>query len=53
MAATAAPAEPVRFASNWQMTSIADGFLIVRHPELQATLRMADRVGSELHLFAG
>jgi biotin carboxylase len=38
---------------NWKMTSIGDGYLIVRHPELQTTLRMADRIGRELRLIAG
>ena len=38
---------------DWQMTSLADGYLIVRHPELQETLRLADRVGRDLRLFAG
>jgi hypothetical protein len=32
---------------------ISDGYLIVRHPELQRTLEIADRVGRELRLYAG
>jgi hypothetical protein len=26
---------------------------VVRHPDLQATLDMADAVGTDLHLYAG
>ncbi|MEZ5332049.1 MAG: hypothetical protein R2991_08325 [Thermoanaerobaculia bacterium] len=38
---------------DWRHMQISDGYLIVRHPELQATLEIADRVGSELTLHAG
>ncbi|RMH19729.1 MAG: ATP-grasp domain-containing protein [Acidobacteria bacterium] len=38
---------------DWRQTLISDGYLIVRHPELRATLEMADRVGTDLQLFAG
>jgi len=37
---------------NWKMTSVADGYLIVRDPDLQTTLALADRVGERLQLFA-
>jgi biotin carboxylase len=37
---------------NWLQTLISDGFLIVRHPDLGRTVQMADRIGSELKLFA-
>ena len=37
---------------NWLHTLVSDGFLIVRHPDLAETLAMADRVGTELRLFA-
>ncbi len=37
---------------NWLQTLISDGFLVLRHPDLQTTLRMADRVGEELRLYA-
>jgi hypothetical protein len=26
---------------------------MLRHPDLQTTMEMADKVGSELHLYAG
>jgi len=37
---------------DWRKTLVSDGFIMLRHPELSATLEMADRVGSELHLYA-
>ncbi len=38
---------------NWKATLISDGYLIVRHPELEHALNMADRVGTDLQLYAG
>ncbi len=38
---------------NWLLTLVSDGFLVVRHPDLQTTLDIADAVGSDLHLYAG
>ena len=38
---------------NWILTLVSDGFLVVRHPDLQTTLDMADAVGTDLHLYAG
>ena len=37
---------------DWKQTLISDGFLIMRHPHLQTALAMADRVGTELQLYA-
>ncbi len=37
---------------DWLQTLVSDGFIMLRHPDLDATLAMADAVGSELHLFA-
>ena len=37
---------------DWRKTLVSDGFVMLRHPELQATLQMADAVGSELQLYA-
>jgi hypothetical protein len=37
---------------NWKQTLISDGYLIVRHPELQTTLEMADLVGTDLNIYA-
>jgi len=38
---------------NWKQTLLSDGHVILRHPDLQATLEMADRVGTDLQLYAG
>ncbi|MSP92888.1 MAG: ATP-grasp domain-containing protein [Myxococcales bacterium] len=37
---------------DWLQTLISDGFIVLRHPDLAATVHMADRVGSELRLLA-
>ncbi len=37
---------------DWRATLIADGMLIVRHPELDVTLDVANRFARELHLRA-
>jgi formate-dependent phosphoribosylglycinamide formyltransferase (GAR transformylase) len=37
---------------DWKQTLISDGYLIVRHPELEATLEMADLVGTDLKIYA-
>ncbi len=37
---------------DWKKTLVSDGFIMLRHPDLQTTLAMADKVGSELQLFA-
>jgi carbamoylphosphate synthase large subunit len=37
---------------DWLQTLVSDGFIMLRHPDLDETLRMADAVGSELHLYA-
>jgi len=38
---------------NWKQTLVSDGFVVVRHPDLGATLEMADRFGTDLQLVAG
>jgi len=38
---------------NWKQTLISDGMVILRHPDLQRTLEMADRVATHLRMFAG
>ena len=38
---------------DWRQAQISDGFLIIRHPELQRTVEIADRVAVELQLYAG
>jgi len=37
---------------DWRRAA-ADGYMIVRHPELQQTLEMAERVAHELQIYAG
>jgi biotin carboxylase len=37
---------------NWKQTLISDGYLILRHPDLQTCLAMADKVGTHLQLYA-
>jgi hypothetical protein len=37
---------------DWRKTLVSDGFIMLRHPDLAATLAMADKVGSELHMYA-
>ncbi|MGB6582657.1 MAG: hypothetical protein WBF34_32580 [Streptosporangiaceae bacterium] len=38
---------------DWRATTIGDGMVIVRHPELPQALEIAQRFAAELHLFAG
>jgi hypothetical protein len=38
---------------NWKATLISDGYLVVRHPDLEHALVMADRVGTDLQIYAG
>jgi len=37
---------------NWVQTLISDGYVCVRHPDLQATMDIADAVGTDLQLYA-
>jgi hypothetical protein len=37
---------------DWRKTLVSDGFIMLRHPELDTTLAMADTVGTELQLHA-
>lgn len=37
---------------DWRKTLVSDGFIMLRHADLQKTLEMADAVGSELQLYA-
>ena len=38
---------------DWLQTLVSDGYVILRHPDLAATCEMADRVGTDLQLYAG
>ncbi|HUR50444.1 MAG TPA: ATP-grasp domain-containing protein [Acidimicrobiales bacterium] len=44
------PGQPRR---DWEQVLISDGMVVIRHPDLAATMEMADRVGVELQLYAG
>ena len=44
-----APGTPRR---NWLNTLVSDGFIMLRHPDLDATLAMADAVGLDLNMYA-
>ena len=37
---------------NWKATLISDGYVMLRHPDLQTCLEMADKVGTDLNLYA-
>ena len=37
---------------DWKATLLSDGNVVVRHPDLAATLEMADRVGTDLQIYA-
>lgn len=37
---------------DWKQTLLSDGYLIVRHPDLDRTLELADRVGTDVELYA-
>jgi biotin carboxylase len=38
---------------DWRQTLLSDGFLILRHPDLERATEMSDHVARNLHLFAG
>ncbi|WP_232662688.1 ATP-grasp domain-containing protein [Pseudonocardia sp. TRM90224] len=38
---------------DWRATVVADGMIVVRHPELQRVIEMTERFAGELHLHAG
>lgn len=38
---------------NWVLTLVSDGYVVVRHPDLQACMDISDAVGTELRLVAG
>ena len=37
---------------NWKQTLVSDGYVLLRHPDLETTMAMADRVGTNLKLYA-
>ena len=38
---------------NWVQTLISDGYVCVRHPDLQAAMDIADAVGTDFNMYAG
>lgn len=38
---------------DWRKVLVADGMVIVRHPDLQTTIDMAAKIASRLHIVAG
>lgn len=38
---------------DWRQTLVSDGAVILRHPDLERALEMADRVATRLQLYAG
>jgi hypothetical protein len=37
---------------NWKQTLMSDGHLVLRHPDLETCVEMADRVGTDLRIYA-
>jgi hypothetical protein len=37
---------------NWIQTLVSDGYVVVRHPDLQACMDISDAVGTDLQLYA-
>lgn len=37
---------------DWRKTLVSDGFVMLRHPDLEETMAMADAVGAELQMYA-
>jgi len=37
---------------DWRQTLVSDGFVMLRHPDLDKSIEMGDAVASELHLYA-
>ncbi len=38
---------------DWILTLLSDGYVTLRHPDLDTAQRMADVVGTDLQLYAG
>lgn len=38
---------------NWKQQLIGDGMVVVRHPDLRLCTEMADRIGTDLQIYAG
>jgi hypothetical protein len=44
--------QPGRPRADWRQVVSGDGWIVVRHPDLATTLEMADRVSSDLQIWA-
>jgi biotin carboxylase len=42
-----------QYRRDWQQTVLSDGYVVVRHPDLDTTIELANRFAVELHLHAG
>ena len=38
---------------DWQNSVVGDGWLVARHPNLEFTFEIADRIGTDLRIIAG
>jgi hypothetical protein len=38
---------------DWRATTVGDGIIMVRHPELQRVIEMTERFAAEVELHAG
>jgi biotin carboxylase len=38
---------------DWQQVVLSDGVVVVRHPDLTTTYQLADRIGTDLNIYAG
>ena len=38
---------------NWKQTLLSDGFIVVRHPDLDTCLHVADAFGTDVQMIAG
>ncbi|HNC97744.1 MAG TPA: ATP-grasp domain-containing protein [Myxococcota bacterium] len=45
--------KPGEHRRNWLQTLVSDGYLIVRHPDLPTALRLAEKVATDVRLYAG
>ena len=45
--------KPGQHRRDWNATLVSDGFLIVRHPDWRVAQVLAEKVATDIHLFAG
>jgi hypothetical protein len=44
---------PGQYRRNWLQTLVSDGFLVVRHPDHDVCMAMAEAAATEVQVFAG